>query len=141
MRSKLLYCLLFIVPCSLLNAGTGFVFLSDTTKLFYASNNEIYSPNGKELLYFQKGNIFFSGSNDDKQNIFLMTTSMNIASDKQELIYEKDNREPAYSFSNNKFYAGKIESEDLCDKAELIHLERMKKWLAFYSSYNDSLLA
>ena len=122
-------------------AGNGFIFLADTTKLFYASNNEIYSPSGKQLLYFQKGNIFFSGSTDDKENIFLLTTSMNVSSEKQELIYEKDSRQPAYSFSRDKFYSGKIESEDLRDKYELIHVQRVKKWLSFYSSYNDSLLA
>lgn len=122
-------------------AGNGFVFLSDTTKLFYGSNNEIYSASGKQLLYFQKGNIFFSGTTDDRQNIFLMVTSLNTASDKLELLYEKDSRQPTYSFMNNKFYAGKIESEDFREKAELIHVEKMKKWLAFYSSYNDSLIA
>jgi len=134
------FCFLLFAFCSS-NAGNGFIYLADTTKLFYASNNEIYSPNGKQLLYFQKGNIFFNGTTDAKENIFLLTTSMNIASDKQELVYEKDTRQPVYSFSNNKFYAGKIESEDLRDKYELIHVERVKKWLSFYSSYNDSLLA
>ena len=141
MKPKLFaLCLLLFAFC-FSRAGTSSVFLSDTTKLFYASNNEIYSPNGKQLLYFQKGNIFFSGTTDDKQNIFLLTTAMNIASDKLELVYEKESRVAAYSFSNNKFYAGKVESDDLRDKAELIHIERIKKWLSFYSSYNDSLLA
>jgi hypothetical protein len=141
MKSKLFFYSLLTIYNSLLQAGNGFIFLCDTTKLFYASNNEIYSPNGKQLLYFQKGNIFFNGTTDDKQNIFLLTTSMNIASTKLELVYEKDSREPAYSFSNNKFYSGKVESDDLRDKTELIHVERIKKWLSFYSSYNDSLLA
>ncbi len=135
-----LFCLLLLMA-GFSKAGNGSVFLSDTTKLFYASNNEIYSPNGKQLLYFQKGNIFFSGATDEKQNIFLMVTSLNTGSDKLELIYEKDSRKPAYSFSKNKFYAGNIESEDFREKAELIHVEKMKKWLAFYSSYNDSLIA
>ena len=110
-KNWIVCCLLFVVYGSA-KAGTGFIFLADTTKLFYASNNEIYSPNGKQLLYFQKGNIFFNGTTDDKQNIFLLTTSMNIASDKLELVYEKDSRDAAYSFSNNKFYLGKVESED-----------------------------
>jgi hypothetical protein len=141
MKSKFLAFTFLLFACLTSFAGTGAVFLSDTTKLFYASNNEVYSPNGKQLLYFQKGNIFFNGATDDKQNIFLLITSMNPASDKLELVYEKDSRDAAYSFSKNKFYAGKVESDDLRDKTELIHLEHIKKWLSFYSSVNDSLLA
>jgi len=141
MNKNWLFIPLFTFTFYLSKGGTGFIFLSDTSKLFYASNNEIYSPNGKQLLYFQKGNIFFNGTTDDKQNIFLLTTSMNIASDKLELVYEKDSRDAAYSFSKNKFYSGRVESDDLREKTELIHVERMKKWLSFYSSTNDSLLA
>jgi hypothetical protein len=122
-------------------AGNSFVFLSDTTKLFYASNNEIYTPDKKQLLYFQKGNIFFSGETDSRQNIFLMATSMNFASPKTELIYEKDNTEASFSFSNNRFYAGNVQSEDLKSKTELLHVEQAKKWLAFYSTVDDTLLA
>ena len=124
-----------------LQAGSGFVFLGDTSKLFYVSNNEIYSADKHELLYFQKGNIFFSGSTDDRQNIFLMTTSMNPSSDKLELIYEKDSRVEAFSFKQHKFYTGKPETDELKEVSELIRIEKSKKWLAFYSSINDSLLA
>ncbi|HLP51721.1 MAG TPA: hypothetical protein VK154_12610 [Chitinophagales bacterium] len=141
MKQRLFLYSLFTGFSLLLQAGTGYVYLADTTRLFYASNNEIYSPNGKQLLYFQKGNIFFNGSSDSKDNIFLLTTSMNHASTKLELIYEKDSREAAYSFSNNKFYAGRLESEDLRQRSELIYVNRIKKWLSFYSSANDSLLA
>lgn len=124
-----------------LHAGTGFVYLADTSKLFYGSNNEVYSAGSHQLLYFQKGNIFFNGVSDDKQNIFLLTTSMNPGSHQPELIYEKDNRMPVYSFTDNKFYYGNIQSGDLKEKTELIHIERIKKWLSFYGSHNDSLLA
>jgi|ERR1043165_678827 hypothetical protein len=141
MRLRLVFYSLFTICFSLLQAGTGYVYLADTTKLFYAVNNEIYTANGKQLLYFQKGNIFFNGSNDERQNIFLLTTGMNLNSDKLELIYEKDSKTPVYSFSKNKFYAGKTESDDIRDRTELIHVERMKKWLSFYASYNDTLLA
>lgn len=123
-------------------AGNGFVFMGDTTnKLFYCSNNEIYSPDKNTLLYFQKGNIFFNGSVDTRNNIFLLTSSMDFSSDKLELVYEKDSRQAGYSFRNNKFYLGKNESEEFMQKSELIHTIRAKKWLAFYSSYNDSLVA
>jgi hypothetical protein len=134
---------LFILFISLAGiAGNSFVFMGDTThKLFYASNNEIYSPDKSTLLYFQKGNIFFSGSTDDRSNIFLLTSSMDFNSDNLELVYEKDNRNPTYSFKSNKLYLGKNESEEFMAKNELIHVQRAKKWLAFYSSYNDSLLA
>jgi hypothetical protein len=122
-------------------AGNGFVYLSDTSKLFWASNNEIYSPDKQQLLYFQKGNIFFTGDNDSRQNIFLLLTSMDVSSDKLELIYERDSHQATYSFSDYKFYAGKNETEDFKSKNELIHIQRAKKWLAFYSSIDDSLLA
>ncbi len=131
---------LFSVICLLAKAGNGFVFLADTSKLFYVSDNQIYSPDKRELLYFQKGNIFFKGSNEDKSNIFLLTTSMNIASEKYELIYERGDRQPTYSFRKNKFYSKKNVTEDDEEKKELIHMEQSKKWLAFYSSANDSLL-
>lgn len=122
-------------------AGTGFVYLADTSKLFYGINNEIYSATGQQLLYFQKGNIFFKGNDDEKQNIFLLTTSMNSNSDKTELLYEKDKNMPVYSFAANKFYNGNVQSDDLKEKTELIHVEKIKKWLSFYASHNDSLLA
>lgn len=123
------------------NAGTGFIYLADTTKLFYASNNEVYTPDQKELLYFQKGNIFFKGNGDNRENIFLLVSSLSLNSDRTELIYEKDNQRPSISFSNNKFYAGNSESEDSKQHNELLHIQRYKKWLSFYSSGNDSLLA
>ena len=133
----------FLLAISLYcSAGNSFVFMGDTTKeLFYGRNNEMYSPDKSSLLYFQKGNIFFSGSNDDRSNIFLLTSSMDFNSDNLELLYEKDNRNPTYSFRNNKLYLGKNESEEFMAKNELIHAQRAKKWLAFYASYNDSLLA
>jgi hypothetical protein len=122
-------------------AGNSFVFAGDTTnKLFWCSNNEIYSPDKQTLLYFQKGNIFFKGETDSRNNIFLLTSSMDFNSDKLELMYEKDNRSATYSFSNNKFYLGKNESADFQKRNELIHVQRAKKWMAFYSSLNDSLL-
>jgi len=141
MKAKLLLYSLFTIYYSLLTAGSGYVFLADTSKLFFVNNNEIYSSNGKQLLYFQKGNIFFSGTSDERQNIFLLTTSMNPASEKLESVYEKDSREASFSFTANKFYSGKTESDDLRPRTELIHVERLKKWLAFYASYNDTLLA
>jgi len=122
-------------------SGNSFVFLSDTSKLFFASNNEIYSPDKKQLLYFQKGNIFFSGETDSKENIFLLTTSMNHASEKLELIYEKDNRKPSYSFSKDKFYVGAEDGEEARQKTEVLHIEKLKKWMAFYATGTDSLLA
>lgn len=131
----------FILVAMAARAGNGYVYLKDTVKLFYVSNNEIYSIDGKVLKYFQKGNIFFTGESDQRQNIFLMTTSMNPASSKLEAIYEKDNRQAMYTFSDNKFYAGKTVSDDLRGNNELLHIERAKKWMAFYSSTDDSLLA
>ena len=124
------------------SAGNSFVFMGDTTnKLFWCSNNEIYSPDKKTLLYSQKGNIFFNGETDSRDNIFLMTSSMDFGSDKLESVYEKFSRNPSYSFSDNKFYLGKDESEEFRQKNELVHVMRAKRWLAFYSSYNDSLVA
>lgn len=140
MRTKILFFLLLTVSL-VSNAGSSFVFLTDTNKLFFAKDNEIYAADGKALLYFQKGNIFFNGTSDDRQNIYLLTTSMDFSSVKTQSIYEPGNREPAYTFSDYKFYAGKPESEELMVSSELLHIERMKKWLAFYSSYNDTLLA
>ncbi len=121
-------------------AGSDFVFLSDKSKLFWLNNNEIYSADKSRLLYFQKGNIFFSGTTDDRENIYLLATSMNTGSDKEESVFEKDNREPSYKFSGNKFYIVKS-SEQSSIKFELLHIERAKKWMAFYSSVNDTLLA
>lgn len=141
MKKNRLCFLLFIFAFYLSKAGSGFVSLPDSTRLFFINNNEIYSPDAKTLLYFQKGNIFFNGTSDDRQNIFLLTTSMDAGNKKTQTIYEKDSREASYSFSDNKFYLGKAESDEEKEKLELIHVERMKKWLAFYASYNDTLLA
>lgn len=141
MKYRAILLLVLTVVIQQLHAGSSFIFLADTTKLFYGSNNEIYTPDTRQLLFFQKGNIFFSGSNDDRQSIYLLTTAMNYASPRMEFIYEKDNREASYSFSNNKFYAGHIESDDLRARSELIHVDRIKKWLCFYSTKTDSLLA
>jgi hypothetical protein len=141
MKIKLLAFLLCLAQLAV-HAGSGFVFLAeDSSHLFYVNGNEVYSPSKSHLLYFQKGNIFFNGSSDEKENIFLMTTSMNSASERLQLLYEKDSRDAALSFKNNKFYLGKAESEEQQERNELLHLEKSKKWLAFYSSLNDSLLA
>ena len=141
MKLKLLIILICNFYFSRLTAGTGFVYLSDTSKLFYVNENEVYSPEKNQLLYFQKGNIFFNGTTDEKQNIFLMTTSMNPSSDKLEGIFEKENSEPSFSFSQNKFYIKEARSDEEESNSELIHIQRAKKWLAFYSSVNDTLLA
>ncbi len=66
---------------------------------------------------------------------------MNANSDNLEAVYEKDTRQALYSFSNYKFYLGKDQTEDYRQKSELIHIQHIKKWLAFYSSINDTLLA
>jgi hypothetical protein len=115
--------------------------LDKTKALFFIDNDNIYSPDKKQLLYFKKGNIFFTSETDTKQNIFLLSTSMDVVSDKLQLLYEKDNRQPTFSFREGKLYAGNAESPDLQDKSELLHIKRTGKWWAFYSSFNDSLLA
>lgn len=130
--------LLVAVPCF---AGEGFVTLADSTKLFFVKDNEVYSPDKKQLLYIRKGNIFFTGNADERQNIYLMATSLNPGSDKLESLIEKDNRDPSYSFMDNKFYAGKLESEDLRERSQLLYATRAGKWIALYASSNDSLLA
>ena len=139
---RILFTALLLFITANTHAGNSFVFIGDTAhKLFYCSNNEIYSGDKNTLLYFQKGNIFFTGETDSRNNIFMLTTSMDFSSEKLEMVYEKDNRSATYSFSDNKFYLGKNESEEFKQKNELIHVQRAKKWLAFYSSFNDSLLA
>lgn len=141
MNKTLFYFLLFTFSSPHTKAGSGFIFLNDSTKLFFAHDNEIYSPDTKSLYYFQKGNIFFNGTSDERQNIFLLTTSMDFTNKKTQFIYEQDEREPIYSFADSKFYLGKAEAGEEKEKAELLHIERSKKWLAFYASYNDTLLA
>lgn len=122
-------------------AGNGYVKLADSTRLFYVSGNEIYSPNQQQLLYFSKGNIFFTGSSDDRQNIYLMLTSMNPASEDLEEIREKDNRNASYSFSSNTFYAGLNENDEFRERNSLLYTKHVGKWMAFYAYHNDSLLA
>ena len=66
---------------------------------------------------------------------------MNANSNNLEAIYEKDTRQALYSFINYKFYLGKEDAEDYRQANELLHIQHFKKWLAFYSSINDTLLA
>ena len=123
-------------------AGDGFVYLKDTTqKLFFVSDANVYSPDKAQLLYSQRGNIFYAGNGDGKDNISLLVTSLDPASTKLETIFEKDQRQPVYSFQDNRFFLGKPTSEETQQKNELLHIEASKKWLGFYSSDNDSLLA
>ncbi len=122
-------------------AGSGFVKLADSTKLFYVKGTDIYSPDKDRLLYFSKGNIFFNGQSDQKENIYLVSTSMNPGSEELQSLMEKGNREASYSFSNNKFYAGREENEEFRERNALLYVNHVGKWMAFYSSYNDSLLA
>ncbi len=141
MRTFLLLLPIIFIACMQAGAQGQFIFMADKTKLFEVRKNEFYSADDRQLLYFQKGNIFFNGSTDERQNIFLLTTAMNLNSEKLESAFERDNREASYSFQNNKFYLGKTESDDLRENTELIHVERTGKWMSFYASYNDSLLA
>lgn len=139
MKARLAFFLLALLTTMHSIAG-GYVYLSKDNPLFYVDGDNIYSPDGKTLLYLKKGNIFFTGEADTKQNIFLLTTSMDVTADKLQLIYEKDNREATYSFKNLKLYAGKPETEDFEFKNELLHIERTGKWWAFYASSTDSLI-
>ncbi len=136
-----LFCIFYLLLSFGVKAGSGYIYLGDTSKLFYGLNNEIYTPDKQRLVYFQKGNIIFTGAVDSKDNIFLMTSSLDINSDKLEFIYEQNNKKPEYSFSEHKFYLGTDETSDFKTLNELLHVEQKKKWLAFYSSINDSLLA
>lgn len=138
--NKSVFLSLFLLHNMFVLAGSDFVFLSDKSKLFWINNNEVYSADKNRLLYFQKGNIFFSGTTDERQNIFLLTTSMNTVSEKEEDVFEKDSRQPTYKFRHNKFFVVKNNDQNTT-KIELLHIERAKKWLAFYSSINDTLLA
>lgn len=134
-------CILLLAFGVAARAGSCFIYLGDTSKLFYGVNNQIFTPDKERLIYFQKGNIIFTGEADRKDNIFLMASSLDISSDKLEFLYEKNSQKPQYSFSGNKFYFGTNETPDFKNKNELLHIEQKKKWLAFYSSINDSLLA
>lgn len=138
---RLLGLLLSLTITAYSHAGNGFVFLKDTTKQFYVADNEIYSPDKNWLLFFSKGNIFFTGENDARQNIFLYCTSMNPLEEKWNTIQLKEERQPAYSYYSGKFYTGQVRSEAEAQQKELLHVQRSGKWMAFYSSINDSLLA
>ncbi len=122
-------------------AGEGYVTLGDSSKLYFVKENEVYSPDKKQLLYLRKGNIFFTGNADERQNIYLMATGMSIASEKLESLFEKDNRDPSYSFMDNKLFAGRDENEEFRERNALLYVTRAGKWTAFYASANDSLLA
>ncbi len=140
MRLKLLP-ILFFLSCTQFTFADGYIYLSNKTPLFFISKDNVYSPDGTQLQYFIKGNIFFTGETDEKQNIFLLATSMDINSEKTQMIYEKDNRAPSYTFSDGKWYLGNPQSEDIKAQSELLHVEKSGKWMAFYSSITDSLLA
>ena len=128
--------------CSLtVSAGSGYIVARDTTPLYFVNDNEIYSADKDQLLYFNKGNIFFKGGTDDRQNILLMASSMVPTGKELQLLYEKDNEEPVYSFTKDRFYLGETHSADMRERNEMLHIERSKKFMAFYASWNDSLLA
>jgi len=134
----------FFITCMIyvqnVQAGNGYVYAADKSQLFYIQENEIYSPDKSELLYFNKGNIFFAGTTDDRNNIYLMATSLDITTAKQQKVYEASNRVASYTFSNGKFYIGEPDDDDAKAKAELLHVERAGKWMAFYATENDSLI-
>ena len=130
-----------LLALNTVTANTGYVYINKETKLYYVKDNEVYSANNGLLQYFQKGNIFFSSSDDDRQHIYIMATSLDIYSKNRQLLYEKDNSAPTYSFADGKLYVGRPESEDLMESNELLHVQKSGKWTAFYSSINDSLLA
>lgn len=122
-------------------AQSGMVILSDNSPLYYVRNNNIYSPDTSQLLFFFKGNIFFKGSADDRQNIYLLSSSLNPGETTLQTFYLNSNRDEVYSFQDMQFYAGKNETDDFKVRNRLLYLERKGKWMAFYASYNDSLLA
>lgn len=124
-----------------LQAANGYVYVNKETKLFYIKDNEVYGANDGQLMYYQKGNIFFNSSNDDRQNIFIMATSLDIYNKKRQMVFEKESSIATYSFADGKFYWGTPQSEDLIGHNELLHVQKSGKWTAFYSSTNDSLLA
>lgn len=132
---------LILLAFTHVQATEGDVYINKQTKLFHIKDSEVYGATNGQLMYYQKGNIFFNSSNDDRQNIFILATSLDIYSKKRHLIYEKDNSTATYSFSNGKLLLGAPESEDLIARNELLHVQRSGKWTAFYSSANDSLLA
>lgn len=141
MLNRLYIFALLLLAVATAQAANGYVFINKETKLFYIKDNEVYGATNGQLLYFQKGNIFFSSSNDDRQNIYLMATSLDIYNKKRQLVYEKDNSAASYSFADGKFYMGTPESEDVVERSELLHVKKSGKWTAFYSSATDSLLA
>ncbi len=115
-----LFILIVMLGYSKAFAGSGFVKLADSTKLFYVNGTDIYSPDKDRLLYFIKGNIFFNGQSDQKENIYLVSTSMNPTSEELQSLMEKGSREASYSFSNNKFYAGREENEEFRERNALL---------------------
>jgi hypothetical protein len=140
MRQALL--LVFLNAFVLLSkAGSGWVYLADSTKLFYVKGNEIYSAEQSLLLYFSKGNIFFKGAADDRQNIFLLSSSMNPGSTSLQTFYLSENKQTMFSFKEFQFYNGKNETEDFMERNKLVHFKKTGKWTAAYSSLTDSLLA
>jgi hypothetical protein len=139
MRHFFLVVYLFLSVCAF--ASDGFVYLANKEKLFFVSGNDILSPDKSQVLYFNKGNIFFSGTSDDRQNIFLLTTSMNTATNKTAYLYEKDSRQATYCFVDNQFFVFQQSQSEENEAQKLLYITESGKWLAFYSAYNDSLLA
>lgn len=118
------------------------VFLADKKVWLQFNDKEVSDSSGRELKWFIKGNILFKGSGDDRENIYWMTTNRNFFSNKQEYLYERNQREPTFTFMSGTIYTGR---ENVTDENavtnSLVYAVQSGKWTAFYAAYNDTLLA
>lgn len=117
----------------------GPLYGADSTVLYYVKENELYTADGKQLLYFQKGNIIFTGESDSKDNIYMLTTSVNLASKGVINIFLNGQNAPLYKLQQGKFHIGTSSMET--DNDVLLGIFGNNGTVEFRSGLNDSLLA
>ncbi|MCS6934387.1 MAG: hypothetical protein NZM35_04455 [Chitinophagales bacterium] len=117
------------------------VMLRDSVPMFWIKGNAFYTPDRRQLLYILKGNIFFTGESDSRENIYLYGTSLNPFDKKKNTLYLRNQSKPVLTYASGVFYAIPTDADPDNRNNEVLRVQRSGKWLAFYASYNDSLLA
>jgi hypothetical protein len=134
------YLTVFLLFISLTaTANEGPLYGPDSTVIYYVRNNELYTADGKQLLYFQKGNIIFTGETDTKDNIFMLTTSVKLGSEGVINIFMQGETTPKYKLQSGKFHIGNSEMEN--DNDVLVAIYGNKGTIEFRNGQDDSLLA
>lgn len=130
-----LFSVLLIVVCSCYSYAQQGLYDANNKLMFIIDSNEIIIPNSETILSTQ-GNLIFVGASNKSGDLLYKVDVKDVFKKNKGMAIERDAENVKWYVSEGNFYYQKFDPRHV-----VVNVVKDYDFLAFYNSFNDSLLA